>query len=95
MHSKRILLFNTVCVVPRDNIAIRGYNDRIVQHVSTMEECIRICIQETSFVCKSVNYCSSGPENEECYLSVENTASVSDSDVITSVNDLYELCEYL
>ena len=93
MHNKSILFCNTVCVVPRDNIGIHGYDDRIVEHVSTKEKCVRKCIQETSFVCKSVEYSTSDSGN--CYLSVENTASVSDSDLKTSTNALYELCEYL
>ena len=68
-------MFNTECVVQHNGLTFIGYDDRIVNNVSTVGECIRICIHETSFICKSLEYIS---YNEDCYLSVDNTASVPD-----------------
>ena len=77
-------------------MSLPGHDDRIVEHVSTVEECIRICIHETSFVCRSVEYCSNGNNKESCYLSVDNSASVVDVKLVKRpAVTLYDLCEYL
>ena len=83
------------CILQRHYLpGLSGHDDRLVKNVSTVDECIRICIHETSFVCRTVEYCASGRNNERCFLSVDNSASVFDVKLVrlpgVTFYDLFE-----
>ena len=50
--------------VHRDHV-LYGYNDRVISYV-TMEECRAMCVQETGFLCLSLDYVG---RDRKCYLS--------------------------
>ena len=73
-----------------------GYNDEITDNISTIEECLSLCKDETDFICRSVEYFVSGGNNERCSLAVDNYASVDESS--HSTNDYvkyWEVCDHV
>ena len=78
-----------------DRTGIDGYNDREVRRVDTVLGCIRICMRETTFACKSVEYFESGRKKGKCNLSRTNYTSVPVSARGTFDNlKFYDICKF-
>ena len=98
MHcTNNFISFYTACVLRHTQTAITGHNNLAFKGgVATEGKCVRLCIQETSFICRSVEYVTRHGVKGICQLSVDNLASVDMSDHKSwNNNNLSEICEYL
>ena len=50
----------------RDNKMIAFHDDNIIENVKDVEDCKKLCLEETSFLCHSIEY---NNLNKECHLS--------------------------
>ena len=73
-------MFQYVCILVKiecvKNHGLYGFNDRIYSAISSEEACIRKCLEETSFLCMSVDY---KELSDECYCSKETRYSRPDA----------------
>jgi len=59
-----------------DNAAIWGFNDKSITHVASEAACIDLCLTESEFSCRSIDYWASG---SKCYLSIETKLTQPDA----------------
>ena len=85
-----MLLFHTACVRRRPQVQVKDHDDLVLYDVATEVKCARLCIQETSLVCRLAEYYTSSVLNGTCALSRGGYITEYKSNIV-----LYELCEYL